>query len=92
MAITVQDDIYHELVDSIRRYFAEERDEEIGELQATFLLDFVLQEVGPSIYNQALRDVQVPLQTVVAELDTTLYEPEFAYTAKRRAARNRGHD
>lgn len=86
MAITLPADARQALVRAIQAYFLEERDESIGALQASFFLDFVLEEVGPSIYNQAVRDAQARLHAVVAELDVTLHEPERA-VAPRRAGR-----
>ena len=83
MAITLPEDTQKALVYSIKRYFLEERGEEIGDLQAGFLLAFVLQEIGPSIYNQAVKDAQASLQGVVTDLDLTLHEPEFGYSAGR---------
>lgn len=76
MAIDVPDATKKELLAAIKRYFLEERDVEIGDLQASFLLDFVLKEIGPSIYNQAIKDAQASLHGAVADLDLTLYEPE----------------
>ena len=64
------------LPDAVQAFFRDERDEEIGSLQASFLLDAVIVAVGPSVYNQALRDAQAFLQTAVADLDVTLHEPE----------------
>ena len=77
-----------ELTASIQRYFLDERDEEIGGLQAELMLDFVLEEIGPSIYNQGVRDAQARVQEVVAEIDTTLHEREFAHTTELRSRRN----
>lgn len=62
MAIRLPDPTRQELLASIQRYFIEERGEEIGDLQATFFLDFVLREVGPSIYNQAIRRAGAPAE------------------------------
>jgi uncharacterized protein (DUF2164 family) len=76
MAIDLPAEAKQALVDEIKHYFRTERDEEIGDLQAGFLLDFVLETIGPSIYNQAVRDAQAKLQTAVADLDVTLYRPE----------------
>ncbi len=84
MPITLSDDTKQELIASIKRYFAEERDEEIGDLGASLMLEFVLKEVGPSVYNQAIKDAQARLQTTVADLDLTLHEPEFGYSAEQR--------
>ena len=82
MAILLPDETRKALVDAIRHYFLDERDEEIGDLQASFFLDFVLKEVGPSIYNQAVKDAQANLQRIVSDLDVTLHEPEFGYSAR----------
>lgn len=76
MAITLPDETRTPLIHAIRQYFLEEREVEIGELQASFFLDFILKEIGPSIYNQAIKDAQSVLQRTVADLDVTLYEPE----------------
>jgi uncharacterized protein (DUF2164 family) len=42
---------------SIERWFRENADEAIGNIQAAALLDFFLAEIGPSVYNQAVADV-----------------------------------
>ena len=47
-------------VASIKRYFAEELPEPIGDLPAGLLLNFFLEEIGPAIYNQAVGDAQTP--------------------------------
>ena len=78
MAISLPEPTRQALIDAIKHYFRTERDEEIGDLQAGFLLDFVLETVGPSVYNQAIKDAQARLQTAVADLDVTLYQPEAA--------------
>lgn len=73
---------------SIRRYFAEEIDQELGELPARLLLDFILTEIGPSVYNAAIADAQVYLRDRVADLEGACYAPEFDYWAQK-AARER---
>jgi len=88
MPITLPDETTADLVASIRRYFLDERDEEIGDLQASFVLEFVLKEIGPAVYNQGVRDAQARVQAAVAEVDAALLEPELGYTAELRARRN----
>ncbi len=78
MAISLPDPTRKALVEAIKHYFRIERDEEIGDLQAGFLLDFVLETVGPSVYNQAIHDAQAALQTAVADLDVTLHQAEVS--------------
>lgn len=76
MPIDLPDETRNELVKAIKLYFLNERDEEIGELAAAFFLEFVLETIGPSIYNQAIRDAQGRLQVIVADLDINLCKPE----------------
>jgi len=90
MAIVLPDETKRELTASLRRYLADERGEDVGDLQAGLLLEFVLAEVGPSIYNQAVRDAQARLGAAVGDLDGVLHEPEFGYTTERRTRRNAG--
>jgi uncharacterized protein (DUF2164 family) len=79
MAIKFQDETRTRLVESIKRYFREELDDEIGELKASLLLDFVTTEIGASVYNQAVRDVQARLQEQVTDLDGQCFQAEFSY-------------
>jgi len=82
MAITLSDDARQRLTASIKRYFDENMDEEVGDLKAALLLEFCLKEIGPSIYNQAIGDAQAYMQEKAVDLDGTCYEPEFAYWKK----------
>jgi uncharacterized protein (DUF2164 family) len=78
---------------SIQRYF-EANFDPIGELPAGLLLNFILEEIGPAIYNQAIAEAQARLQLRVSDLTGELFADEFQYwprsDAKRQAAkRNR---
>ncbi len=48
MKIELTDEARKRAVASLRRYFAAELDQEVGDLKAGLLLDFILQEIGPS--------------------------------------------
>lgn len=67
---------------SIERYFRENMDEKIGNIAASGLLGFILEEIGPSIYNRAVADAQERLQARVSELDFEVHEDEFGYWRK----------
>jgi len=82
MTIELKKDITRELIASIQRYFAENGDEEIGELRAGLLLEFVLKEIGPTIYNHAITDAQAFMQERVTDLDGSCHEPELTYWKK----------
>jgi uncharacterized protein (DUF2164 family) len=64
---------------SIQQYFVKNMPEEIGNLPASLLLNFFLEEIGPAIYNKAVTDAQQRLQARIAELDSELYVDEFQY-------------
>ncbi|MDR3585911.1 MAG: DUF2164 domain-containing protein [Desulfosporosinus sp.] len=44
------------LVESLKRYYWNERNEELNCLGAELLLDFIVNEIGPYIYNKAIED------------------------------------
>lgn len=56
------------LVKQLQAYFLQERDEELGDLAASLLLDFVLKQVGPHLYNKGVRDAAVVLQDKLDDL------------------------
>ena len=82
MPITLSPETIKRLVASIKRYAAENLDEEIGDLKATLFLDFCVREIGPSIYNQAIADAQGYMQEKAADLGGTRFEAEFDYWRK----------
>ncbi len=82
MPIELDRDVREEAVQSIQRYFSEHMDEPIGNIQAGALLGFFLEEIGPVVYNLAVREAQERLQTRVAELDYECHEEPFTYWAK----------
>jgi len=67
---------------SIHRYFEENMPEPIGDLPAGLLLNFFLEEIGPAIYNSAIRDAQARMSQRVTDLDAELYSDEFQYWPK----------
>jgi uncharacterized protein (DUF2164 family) len=83
MAIALPRETSQQMVASIRRYFEERLDQEIGEMQAGFLLDFFLKEVGPSVYNLAIQDAQAYFQEKTTDLDGSCYQPELSYWKRR---------
>ncbi len=79
MAIEIKADTRKRMVTSIRRYFEQELDEEIGNLQAGFLLDYCLKEICPTVYNQAIADAQAWMMGRVEDLEGSLFEPELGF-------------
>lgn len=46
------------LLDELRAYMRDELDMDIGNLPAKFLLDFMVDLIGPKIYDQAISDAE----------------------------------
>ncbi|NIM49267.1 MAG: DUF2164 family protein [Gemmatimonadales bacterium] len=79
MTIKLSDEAKKQLISSIRRYFVENLEQEIGDLKADLLLDYFLKELGPTVYNKAISDAQAYFQEKTADLDGSCYEPELTY-------------
>jgi uncharacterized protein (DUF2164 family) len=79
MAITLSPETKKQMLASIKRYVAENLEQDIGDLQAGLLLDYVLKEIGPSVYNGAIRDAQKYFLERVNDLEGVCYEHEFGY-------------
>jgi len=58
----------NEMVLSIKTYFSEERNEELGELGASIILDFIIEEIAPVFYNQGVFDSYVYLNDRVEDV------------------------
>jgi uncharacterized protein (DUF2164 family) len=72
---------------SLRRYFEENMPDPIGDLPAGLLLNFILEEIGPTIYNQAIADAQTRMQQRVSDLNGELFADEFQHWIKVDAKR-----
>jgi len=82
MSIELSEETRKALIASIQRYFDTNMDEPIGNIAAGALLNYVLEEIGPTIYNKAVADAQTRMQARVMELDLEVYEVESQYWNK----------
>lgn len=57
-AIELDKNVRADLSKRIARHLRDELDVDVGGLQAEMLLDILLKEVGPSVYNRGLLDAQ----------------------------------
>jgi uncharacterized protein (DUF2164 family) len=83
MSIELSKEAHKAAITSLERYFRENMEEPIGNVTADALLHFFIEEIGPSIYNKAVADVQTRMQSRIMELDVEVYEEEFRYWHKR---------
>ena len=56
MEIELKKEVREVLVESLKRYYWNERAEEITHLGAELMLDFIVNEIGPHIYNKGIED------------------------------------
>jgi uncharacterized protein (DUF2164 family) len=64
------------LTEDIKQFFLTERSEELGDLAAETILDFMLKTVGPHAYNQALADARSLLVQLAGAAEDELYALE----------------
>ena len=60
----------------IQLYFQEELEQDIGQFDAQFLLDFFAEEIGPYFYNRGLYDAQAVLESRLENIGEAIYEIE----------------
>ena len=64
------------LVQKLKHYFTNELDQEIGQFDAEFLLDFFGKELGVYYYNRGLIDAQDIFKSRVDSITDAIYELE----------------
>lgn len=84
MTIELDRDTKTRAIQSLQRYFDENMEEPIGNITANALLNFFLQDIAPSVYNQAVRDVQANMQQKIEDLDIEVHADEFQYWPKQK--------
>jgi uncharacterized protein (DUF2164 family) len=65
-----------QLIKRVQDYFNEERTEEIGDLAAELFLDYMIKEIGPVIYNQAINDATRLVSEKMISLEDDLHAME----------------
>jgi uncharacterized protein (DUF2164 family) len=74
--IRLSDERRKELLESLKRYFDDEFDEPLSTFRAEGLLDHFIKELGPSFYNQGVRDAASYMQEKLADIDGEVYVRE----------------
>jgi len=60
----------------IQLYFSEELNQEMGQFDAQFLLDFFSEDIGPYFYNRGLYDAQSILENRLESITEAIYDIE----------------
>lgn len=56
------------MIKAIQSYFLKERDEDLGELAATLILDFFMEELADEFYNQGIYDAYRYMTTRIEDM------------------------
>ncbi len=83
-AIKISDEARARAIASIRRYFAEQLEQEIGDLKANLVFDYFVTEHGPTIYNQAIADARAFFEERTTDLAAICYQAEFPFWSQAR--------
>lgn len=65
-----------QLIEKIQNYFESELNQELGQFDTEFLLDFLCRELGPWFYNRGLYDAQAVMQKHIDAVVESIYEIE----------------
>jgi uncharacterized protein (DUF2164 family) len=76
MRIRLSDDRRGNLLRALQSYFDDNFDEPLSVFRAEGLLDFLLAELGPTVYNQGVRDACAAMQEKLLDLEGEVYERE----------------
>lgn len=71
--IKLSDDEKKILIDEIKDFFKTELEEDLGDLRAGIVLDFVLAKIGPKIYNRGVNDARKWFREKFEDLDADFY-------------------
>jgi uncharacterized protein (DUF2164 family) len=64
------------IIGELKDYFYNERSEEIGNLAAENLLDFILKDIGPYLYNQGVKDAKKVCEQKMMSLEEDIQSLE----------------
>jgi uncharacterized protein (DUF2164 family) len=67
-AVTVTKERKEEMIAEIKNYFLKEREEELGDLAAGLIFDFIAEKLAPEFYNQGVCDSHKYMQDAAEDL------------------------
>lgn len=74
MHIQLKDEEQKRIIYLLKQHFSRQHDEEISDLKATLLLDFMIDHLGSAVYNQAIQDAVGFMQDKLIDLDSELHK------------------
>ena len=68
---------------SMGRYFSEELETDLSDMQAGLFLDYLMKEIAPLAYNQGVEDARRFLAEKMEDLSATCFEHGLTYWDKK---------
>ncbi|CAG7599249.1 hypothetical protein PAESOLCIP111_00296 [Paenibacillus solanacearum] len=84
MTIKLPREEKEQIIGSVKAYFEQERSESIGDLAAEQLIDYMIQELGPYIYNKAVADARVLINEKMNQMEDEMYSLEKPLHKRKR--------
>ena len=60
------------IVEKVKQYFEAELNQDIGQFDAEFLIDFFSQNIGSYYYNRGLSDAQLAIRTKLDDIESEI--------------------
>lgn len=74
--LELSDERRSQIVEALQGHFQSQFDETLSAFRADELVDFMLAQIGPSLYNQAIQDARAYMAEKLDDLDTEFTLPE----------------
>lgn len=74
--IRLKKDQKQKIISEIKAFFIDNREEEIGDLQAEMLCDLLIEKVGGEIYNKGLYDAKAWFESYWQDKEADFYNME----------------
>ena len=84
MAIELTAQETQEAIHSLKKYFSTELEQELSDLRARLLLDYLLKEFAPLGYNLGVKHAENFFRSKVEDLPATCFEPALTYWQKKK--------
>ena len=84
MAIELTKQETEEIIPSLQKYFREELEQDLSEMRAKFLLDYIVKEIAPYAYNKGVKDSEAYFRSKVEDLTSTCFEDGLTYWVRKR--------
>ena len=84
MAIELTKQEIADVIPSIQKFFREELDEELSEMRAGFLLNYVMKEIAPFAYNRGVKDAESYFRVKLEDLSATCFEDGLTFWKRKK--------